>query len=118
MRPVVIAVAAILVICISQTKADGAFAFMSGNDLLQACAAADTYSQGMCNGYLEGVLDLQTQVRDASKLDPCLPTGIDGEKIKNVVVQYLRPHPAIRAYPAGALVTTAIAANWACPNKP
>ena len=118
MRSVVIAIAAIFVIGVSQTKADGAIAFMSGNDLLRTCAATDSYSQGACNGYLEGVLDLQTQIRGASKLDSCIPAGIDGEKIKDAVLQYLRAHPAIRSYPAGALVTTAMAANWACSTTP
>ena len=116
MRAIVIA--ALLVTGISQARADGVFAFMSGDDLLKACAATDSYSQGVCNGYLEGVLDLQTQIREASKLDPCLPAGIDGEKIKDAVLQYLRAHPAIRSYPAGSLVTTAMAANWACSSKP
>jgi hypothetical protein len=118
MRSVVITIAAILVIGISQAKANGVFAFMSGNDLLRACAATDSYSQGTCYGYLEGVLDFQTQVRQASKLDSCLPEGIDGAKIKDAVVQFLRAHSAIRSYPAGALVTTAMAARWACPSKP
>jgi hypothetical protein len=85
--------------------------YLTGNQLHQYCAAPENTSQnGACFGYI---------VRVAGALDEkpgsyCLPTGVTGRQIEDVVKLYLQNHPEARHYSASYLVSAALKEKFPC----
>jgi hypothetical protein len=99
---------------LAQTESGNGFA--SGNDLLRSCMDPRDVAIGICSGYLQGVLDVQTALRDPN--GSCLPKGTEISQVRDAVVGYLRDNPAVRSQQASFLVITAVAKNWMCPAIP
>jgi hypothetical protein len=65
-------------------------AFESGNELYQQCTAASGSPQNVfCGGYVTAVSDSLESQRLV-----CTPKGTTAGQIKDVIVNYLRDHPA------------------------
>ena len=92
--------------------------FMNGNELYQECTGSSYILREHCIGYLEGVTDAEVTMREVIGTPPnCLPLGVDATQIRDVVVQYLEDHPAIRNDLASDLAATAMAVAWPCSAK-
>ena len=83
-------------------------AFVSGNQLLESCTASQFDAQGICLGYVLGVVD------SLSMPYVCLPAHIIGKQLQDIVTIYLRDHPASRHQPASLLTADAVASAFPC----
>jgi hypothetical protein len=114
-----IALAAILLTAMTasaRAQTESGFRFATGNDLYRSCLDPRDAAIGICSGYLQGVLDVQTSLRDPH--GSCLPTGTAISQLRAAVLAYLRYNPAVRSQQASVLVITAVAKNWVCPAIP
>ncbi len=114
----VLSISAIFVLCLVSPTQATFTNFVTGDDLLRLCTATDSSSIGLCYGYIEGVADFQSGIRDLRKLDSCLPPGTESHQIRDAVIQYLQKYPASRVYDGASLVAAAIGASWTCPTTP
>jgi hypothetical protein len=70
---------------------------------------------GYCFGYVEGVVDAMAQRRDmAEGRTFCIPPGITLAQFKEISMQYLREHPALRDYSAAGIVEEALDKAFPC----
>jgi hypothetical protein len=99
---------------LAQTETGSGFA--TGNDLYRSCMTPSDGAIGICSGYLQGVLDVQTALRDPN--GSCLPKGTEISQVRDAVLAYLRDFPAVRSRQASFLVIAAVAKNWVCPAIP
>ena len=83
-------------------------AALTGNELYDVCLG-DSFDRGMCVGYALGVAEAAGLAGVA-----CIPPDVTRGQIKDVVVNYLRDHPADRNKSAYGLVTTALQSVWPC----
>lgn len=89
--------------------------FLTGNALLDRCATNDTGTV-LCIGYVEGVADLSGLLDAANGSPQCIPTSVMSAQVRDVVIDYLKHHPATRHEPAANLVLQAIHEAWKCGN--
>lgn len=80
-------------------------AFLDGNDLYKACQQVDGTSMARCIGYIDGAADEMLAYLGGKG---CLPDGLTESKLHDVVVAYLRDHPAERNSSAATVVGAAI----------
>jgi hypothetical protein len=92
-------------------------AFMNGNQLYERCEGQDLFKQGVCTGYILGVMDDLQSTRSLAHLPPCGSDQITVKQLHDVVVKYLRDNPAQRHYSAVSLAGYAIIKAW-CPPSP
>lgn len=102
--------------------------FRSGNDVYRYCTRTDTnydriYQDFMCLAYIQGAHDgLEAgayHVTYRANLNEdylivCVPEGVEVGQIKEIVVDYLRSHPADRNLSAAILVYAALAEVYPC----
>lgn len=107
---------------------------INGNTLLEACSAPPEQGlSGFCIGYILGAWegmnwgnfrvwmdakpDATTDEINSTvqfSLNTCVPSEVQNEQIKDVVVQYLNEHPAIRHGGARSQVNLALTAAFPC----
>jgi len=85
----------------------------SGNDLYGMCIAAPFGAQEYALGAAEGSAYLG-KIGTLSSPVFCVPLNVDISQYGDVICHYLAGHPAVRQYPASALVTAAFADAWPC----
>jgi len=100
----------------ANAQTESGHGFATGNDLLRSCTDPRDASIGICSGYLQGVLDVQTILRDPN--GSCLPKGTEISQVRDAVINYLKANPAVHSQQASFLVITATAQNWVCPPMP
>jgi hypothetical protein len=88
--------------------------FMDGNRLYEDCTGAVNFGEGVCLGYILGVVDQWESVRLVQNEPRCVPDGVKARQVNDVVVNYLRDHPENRSYAALSLVTVAVSKAWNC----
>jgi len=82
---------------------------MTGNELHQDCLpSSDSFSPGMCLGYIEGVGHPLVAAGALCNWSP----EVTHTQTRDVVVSYLRDHPADRHADAYWLVTAALQSAW------
>ena len=89
---------------------------IDGNVLLERCTTEGnerTYAQLSCNNYVVGVIDGYTAAVASPKAPPhqaefAIPAGVTGQQTVDIVVKYLREHPAERHVPASILIVVAL----------
>lgn len=98
------------------SAAAAASTFRTGNDLLLSCKAADTFNQGVCNGYMTGVFDVENAFTEAgvSKRIFCIPAGATAGQLQLVVIQYLEEHPEELHLTAAGLTLLAFQDAFPC----
>jgi hypothetical protein len=92
--------------------------YESGNSLLRVCTAGPsdpTYYQhrARCGAYIAGIAD----AADRQKTEDhavCVPGAVTAGQATDVVVAYLKAHPASRHRPAGILVIDALSNAFPC----
>jgi hypothetical protein len=84
-------------------------AAVTGNQLIEWCAASNNFDQGYCLGYLRGIAEARSVLGGF-----CPPPGVILKQLVDVVVHYLNDNPAQRDTDAIWLVTTALSTAWPC----
>ena len=96
----------------------GAALALSGYELLSHCEASiDTgpMYRGYCYGFIDGVAAL---LRREPIHTVCAPSGVTSGQLTDIIVKYLRDHPAKRHYEASSLVGLALMEAFPCKDKP
>lgn len=86
--------------------------FFSGNELLSWFESADAGRRSAAGGYVLGIAD----AFDGDAF--CLPDGVVGRQLTDVVVRFLRAHPENRSAHGGSLAMLAMNDAWPCKRKP
>ena len=82
--------------------------FLSGNALLQECEPKpNPLCQGIVAGYSD-MLSLNGQI--------CKPLSVTVGQVSDVVVKFLREHPANRHYSAASIARFALKNAFPCPH--
>ena len=76
-----------------------------GNSLHSNCGDEFAFAQGLCSGYIIGVLDANAR----NGFEPyCDPEGTTRGQMRDIVKKWLADNPAYRTIPADAAVTVAM----------
>ena len=126
MRKGTIAGAAVALVMSLSAAARGEF--YDGNRLYAACSEDTSFNQGLCLGIVLGVVNTMSERREelrrrglrrfysmALGFPPsCLAKEVVASQIKDVVVQFLTAHPAMRHLSAPSLVANALGRAFPC----
>jgi hypothetical protein len=105
-----VAAAAALALCVGSAQA--AVFEGSGNRFYEHCqASAHPFFQGLCSGYIQGVLDRGGVLGPP---DVCMPDGVTAGQAKDVVSRFLQTHPEVRHAHRLGLVMRALREAWPC----
>lgn len=86
-------------------------AFDTGNDLLEKCRAQN----GMCLGYVSGVIDASQMYQSAgTNRLVCPPTRVTRTQVRDVVVRFLERNPASRQLSAAVITLSALRQAFLC----
>jgi hypothetical protein len=101
----------------SQEQTQGLF-FESGNDLFLLCTEGSGFATSFCDGYVTGVADSVQLLTDRGAVKvACLQQHVDGDQVKDIVMQYLTAHPEQQHLGAAGLVFTALEAAFPCKEQ-
>jgi hypothetical protein len=95
----------------------------TGNGLLEICTNLDERAQSLCTGYITGVADAfevyppGNNCKSVAASFFCLLEGVTNGQVKDVVIEYLKSHPATRHELSLGLIVNAFKAAWPCPKK-
>ena len=84
--------------------------FRDGNALYRECTSTDTEDSASCVAYVVGVVDSFT----FTSRQVCLPKGVQGGQVRDLVVNFLRERPEMRQYSAPSLITPLVKRVWPC----
>jgi hypothetical protein len=90
--------------------------FLNGNQLYAFCGGKSNVAQAPCLAYIEGTVDTLDDIRQSLKMPPCLPAGLSGRRIRDVVMRFLTKHPKDRADTASSLALAAVVEAWPACN--
>ncbi len=85
--------------------------YWDGNQLLAKCQG-DTTNRGFCLGYVEGVADALDDPVEGIRA--CIPIGVIGGQVNDVVITWLKANPSKRHYAAHSLVAAALSEAFPC----
>jgi len=90
--------------------------FETGKSLLARCVSASAEDQAACTAYVTGVADLAETGKTTKSLPPliCAPRGTTPDKLKDVVVAYLRADSDDRSLAASGIVIAALHSAFPC----
>ncbi len=90
-------------------------AFFTGNDLLGECEGSGDQPE-ICLGYVEGVSDaLGYGDRIFDLPSVCVPPRtVPASQVRDIVLAYVREHPATRHFAAAPLVAAALGQAFPC----
>ena len=97
--------AAVLLFFLSQPATSG---FYTGNDLYAQCIA----KSAACFAYVEGIADAFAQ--DGSV---CIPPQLIGNKVADVVMDFLGDHPELRRASAASIAYIALQRVFPCKEQ-
>jgi hypothetical protein len=108
----IVAVAVAGMLCPSLAQAE----FVSGNDLFTACSdVTSSFERGNCLGYISAVADtMALGAMPMTGWNACIPAEATRGQVRDVAVQYLQTHPALRHTGAESLVGAALTEAFPC----
>lgn len=91
--------------------------YFTGSQLLEFCTSKNAILRSACLAYVEGAVDLLNDVQEdlPTKSKVCVPAGMGGEQVMDIVVRYLQAHPEKRQYTAAQEVVLALLQALPCP---
>ena len=107
-RLVAIGACGVLLSCTTARAAS----FLTGNELYRLCQSAER--DGLCTGYIMGVVDYLNADRESLKKVGCVRAGVASDRVRDVVVKYLSDNPQARDLPAWGAVVHAVTQAWSC----
>ena len=92
---------------------------VTGNSLLEYCGSKNVGEYGVCVGYITGVGDIETMDGAAfpDRQRFCTPDNATNGQIIDIVVKYLKDHPAARHLLGAILVVNALTEAFPCSSK-
>jgi hypothetical protein len=87
---------------------------LTGRALLENCSSKLMLPQGLCNAYLEGLMQGHFLTTAGGKAFYCLPVDTSFDRAKKVAVRYLKKNAALLDRDAGALILQALAEEYPC----
>ncbi len=97
-------------------RAAKAITGMTGNELLGYCENEGVYSQGLCDGFIDGAGDgFQSYALYIGRRLPfCYPEGATVGQVRRVIVKYLEEHPQDLHYSAADSAFIALGDAFPC----
>lgn len=94
-------------------QSSGFFGFMTGNQLYTACSDP---RNAACESYVTGIVDAVSAMTSGAKHKKsfCARPEVQGGQFVEVVVNYLRDHPASRSDGAAGLAIKALTISFPC----
>jgi hypothetical protein len=86
------------------------FSPVDGNKLLGFCTSKSPVG---CDAYISGVADA-IAAGGPGKAPACIPDGVTGVQLRDVMVKYLKAHPESRQQKAGTLTVRALGQAFPC----
>src|SRR5262245_24738550 len=83
-----------LVLLLTSPAADANY-FLAGKDLYKMCQGY-RHDKAECLGYIMGVVDHLEAMRGIQKKPPCVKAGVEADKVRDVVFQYMHDNPQER----------------------
>jgi len=83
---------------------DARASWVDGNELYDSCTSDNLFKAASCLNYVIGALDGNPSIKT--------PASATRGQVRDVVVKYLKDHPADRDLPAGFLVYLAVRDAW------
>lgn len=88
---------------------------MTGPNLYDYCNEEKaTFFEGVCVGYILGVIDILGRGGAVAGANACIPSGPNVGQIKDIVVKWLTNNPEVRHFSAEGLVAVAISEVFPC----
>ena len=98
--------------------------FSTGNKLLKFCTADKNGPQGVCSGYIMGVVDAHDVNNDVGGKDEyknnhlgyrwCLHKKITQGEVMDPIIAWLKVNPKKRHFTATSLISKALQESFAC----
>jgi hypothetical protein len=108
-------VAAAALVAATPSNAKIGFTTFSGADLARLCSAKDSFSEGLCGGYINGVVDMAEREGYV-----CLTHGSGGptaDTIRDIVVSWIINNKDKLFYNAYSIAIKAVQDDFPCPGK-
>jgi hypothetical protein len=86
--------------------------FQSGNELKTICSNTDSFSQGQCLGYVEGVFD-----ELSAKKNICAASSVTAKQVEDITKKYFSQYPESLHYSANSLIADAMIKAFPCAAK-
>lgn len=108
-----------LVLLLSAVAQSAHAEYFSGILLNKYCSSESRYEQGMCLGYIVGVVDSfnTTYAVKGEKRIFCIPPGVTSGQLVLVLKKSMQEHPETLHLPASAHTLSALTAAFPC-NQP
>lgn len=90
--------------------------FVSGNDLHGWCQSQSKVDQGICTGFVVGVIDMISSGKQGRglKVDVCFPASITIAQAMDVATKWLTNNPQHRHFVASDLVKASMEEAFPC----
>ncbi len=89
--------------------------FETGKTLLAKCENKAPEYALACTAYIVGVVDgIKKDIYLGRARDNCWPDQLGADKVKGIVVKYLKDFPDQRAFPASLVVSVALNDAYPC----
>lgn len=88
--------------------------FETGNSIYSLCEAKEVWKRATCHSYIIGVFDARWSEGKSAALPTCPPKGITRKQVQDVVLAWLKDHPANRHEDASILIHVALFKAWPC----
>lgn len=118
---------ALLALCVMVPLYTPTTAVAEGNWLLGLCESNRPEHLGMCFGYIDGfsrgfelgglVLGDRARNNDRSYPRYCIPEGVTGQQLRDIVVRHLRQHPEERHIFFGQIIWDALWRAYPCGSR-
>ena len=82
---------------------------LTGNKLHEFCT--NNQMDAFCSGYIIGAADVLSTL---STKRSCVPQGVNGEQVRDVVKRFLRLNPQVRHEPGAQVVAMALSDAFPC----
>ncbi len=83
-----------------------------GNALQTRCSVGEVKN---CEVYLQGYSAALTEIPHSAS-PACIPEGVTGSQLRDVILKYLHNTPEQRELPAARLIANAFHKAWPCPK--
>jgi hypothetical protein len=105
-----------LLVCGLCSLTQSAFAIgkLTGHDLLEQCASKLSVPQAHCVGFIKGITEGHLLSAGTGQMFFCFPKKANIDRVKRIIVKYLKKHASTLDRNAGELVLTALSEAWPC----
>jgi len=115
MRAVLLVAALALVLVSAGASAQTAPGWANGNDMKAYCHSNSRYWQGACEGFAMAVATIVSRT-PVSSYRACIPVGVTGRQLGDIMVKHLDDHPELLHYTATSIAAEAFAIAFPCPK--